>query len=175
MSPTRTMPIPGAQNKINIVIDSFIAPDRNIELDENFVRERLYSDEKLQLSENSDNNESPNIKPKVTEKISSTSSNPDLDDEFAFNKNWGKHQKFGAMPPPNEIFRQSTINHPKPSQPRIQRRSQSEEKDFHSKTPLQFFGTEYKKDSPILADHPNTTKDNNVLIGQKRIIDTHTG
>jgi len=122
MSPTRTMPVSGALNKINIVIDSFIAPDRSIEVDENFVRERLYSDEKLHLSENSDNNLSPTIKPRVSDKISSNSSNPDLD-EFAFNKNWGKHAKFGAMPPPNEIFRQSTFPTKVSHGARIQRRS----------------------------------------------------
>jgi len=49
MSPTRTkMPI-SSQNKINIVIDSFMLPDRAID-EEKFVRERLYSDEKLHMS-----------------------------------------------------------------------------------------------------------------------------
>ena len=89
MSPTRSKPING-QSKINIVIDSFMLPDNgNNDVDDKFVRDRLYSDEQMQHSEGSGGERSPNNKAKTHEE-KSVSSNPDLEDEFAFNKNWGK-------------------------------------------------------------------------------------
>jgi hypothetical protein len=143
-------------------------------VDEKFVRERLYSDEKLQLSDENNDNSSPKIRSNA-DGVSSVSSNPDLEDEFAFNKNWGKSQKMGSMLPPNEIFRQqsNSVSSSKivPSiNQRIMRRSQSEEKD-----PLRKIA--FVLNEPSLNDNPNT-KDapgETVLIGQKRIMDTATG
>ena len=70
--------------------------------DDKFVRERLYSDEKLHISDGSDG-KSPKQKPHSE----SVSSNPDLDDEFAFNQGWGGARKAGTMLPPSEINRQA--------------------------------------------------------------------
>jgi hypothetical protein len=97
-------------NKIDIVIGNFTLPDRAID-EEKFVRERLYSDEKLALSESSENNDqsSPKVKSHNGDGASNVSSNPDLEDEFAFNKNWGKSHKLGSMLPPVEIFRQQPV------------------------------------------------------------------
>jgi hypothetical protein len=88
------------------VIGNFTLPDRTID-EEKFVRERLYSDEKLALSESSENNDqsSSKIKSNNGDDASNVSSNPDLEDEFAFNKNWGHPKKLGSMLPPTEIFR----------------------------------------------------------------------
>ena len=88
------------------MIGNFTLPDRTID-EEKFVRERLYSDEKLALSESSENNDqsSSKIKSNNGDDASNVSSNPDLEDEFAFNKNWGHPKKLGSMLPPTEIFR----------------------------------------------------------------------
>lgn len=152
MSPTRSKPFTG-QNKINIVIDSFMLPDAQ-DSEEKFVRERLYSDEKL------DGASSP--KALHHGEGSSVSSNPDLEDEFAFNANWNKNLKPGSMLPPTDIFNRKETSR---TVQRMMRRSQSEEKNY----------TNNLHNEPII-DNPNT-KDNtgNLLIGQKRIIDTKTG
>lgn len=111
MSPTRSKPAISSQNKIDIVIGNFTLPDRTID-EEKFVRERLYSDEKLALSESSENNDqsSPKVKSHNGDVASNVSSNPDLEDEFAFNKNWGHPKKMGSMLPPTEIFRQQSTS-----------------------------------------------------------------